>query len=79
MAVSMLDMEQQLGVLAQERQATSEQVPSRLHVGGIDIGLRQHAAAEQDSDLTGGLDMEAHCFSSDVCRPHRRGHAPHFP
>ena len=78
MAVGMLAMERQLGVLVQERQAMSEQVPSRRHVGGINIGMRQHAAAEQDSDLKGGLDMEAHCLSADVCRPHHRGHTPHF-
>jgi hypothetical protein len=53
LAVGMLAMEQQLGVLAQERQATSEQVPSRPHVGGIDISLRRQAAAAQDSDLEG--------------------------
>jgi hypothetical protein len=46
LAVGMLAIEQQVSVLAPGRQATSEQVPSRPHIGGTDIGLRQHAAAE---------------------------------
>ena len=38
---------------AGERHPAPEQVAGRPHLGGIDVGLREHAAAEQHGNLVG--------------------------
>jgi hypothetical protein len=53
LAVGLLDVGQQLCPFAYERHAPPQQVPGRTHRGGIDVGLRKHAPAEQHGTLVG--------------------------
>jgi hypothetical protein len=49
--VGILDMGQEFSPLAHEMHAAAQQVPCGPHGSGIDIGLGQHAAAEQHRNL----------------------------
>ena len=53
LTVGVLDMSQELGPVAHAMHPAAEQVPGRPHLGRIDIGLGQHATAEQHGDLLG--------------------------
>jgi hypothetical protein len=53
LAVRLLDMGQQLSPFPHEMHPASEQVSRGAHLGWIDIGLRDHAAAEQHRDFPG--------------------------
>jgi hypothetical protein len=52
-AVSLVDMRQELGVFAHERQPAPEQVPRGPPRGGIDRGLGQPPAPQEHRDLMG--------------------------
>jgi len=53
LASGVLDMSKELGSFSHEVISSSEEIPSGAHPGRIDIGLREHAASEQGSDLMG--------------------------
>src|SRR5262249_52855644 len=53
LAVGVAEVDEGLGATADEEGAASEQVAGLTHALGVDVGLRQHAAAEQDGDLVG--------------------------
>ena len=46
-------MREQLAALAREEEAPAEQVASSAYPGRVDVGLGDHAAAEQDHELLG--------------------------
>src|SRR5436190_10689740 len=51
LTVRVLNVRQQLGTVMHQMHAPAKQISSRAHVLGIDIGLRDHAAAQQNGDL----------------------------
>jgi hypothetical protein len=51
--VGLLHMRQQLGPFPHERHAPPQQVPGSTHRGGVDVGLGQHAAAQQHGNFLG--------------------------
>ncbi len=53
LAVGVLDVSQQFGAFASEVEPTSQEVAGGAHLGWIDLGLGDHAAAEQRGDLQG--------------------------
>jgi hypothetical protein len=53
LTVGILNVGQQLGPLAHQMTAAPEQVPGGPHLRGIDVGLRQHPAAQEHGDLMG--------------------------
>jgi hypothetical protein len=53
LAVGILNMRQECTAFAGQVQAPTQQVAGRAHLGWIDIGLREHTAAQQHSDLMG--------------------------
>jgi hypothetical protein len=48
-----LDVSEELAALAHQVKAPAEQIAGRAHLGGVDVGLGEHAAAEQHGDLVG--------------------------
>ena len=46
-------MDQALGPLADQERPSAQQVAGLAHALGVDVGLRQHAATQQDRDLVG--------------------------
>jgi len=63
LASGVLDMSKELGPFSHEVIPSSQEIPSGAHLCGIDIGLREHAATEQGSDLK-GVDLIVFGFSS---------------
>jgi hypothetical protein len=53
LTVGLVDMRQQLGPLPCAMPAAPPPVPGGTHLGGVDIGLRQHAAAPQPGNFWG--------------------------
>src|SRR5262249_3654036 len=53
LAVGVGQVDERLGATADQEGAASEQVASLAHALGVNVGLWQHAATEQDSDLVG--------------------------
>ena len=53
LGVGVLDVSEQLAALPGEEQALAQQVASRSHLSGIDIGIGKVAAAQQGGDLVG--------------------------
>ena len=53
LAVGILDMGQQLRPFAHQMHPAPEQVAGGAHLGGIDIGLWEHAAAQQHGNFLG--------------------------
>ena len=53
LAVGVLDMSQQLGPFAHQIGTAAQQVAGGAHLGRIDVGHRDHAAAQQDGDFLG--------------------------
>jgi hypothetical protein len=53
LAVRIVGMSQPLGSFAHERQAAPEEVAGGAPLGGRDIGLGEHPAAQEDGDLVG--------------------------
>ena len=51
LADGVLDVGDQLRALAHEVTAPAQQIARGAHLGGIDIGLREHPAAQQPGDL----------------------------
>jgi hypothetical protein len=51
--MGILDMGQELGPFARERHPAPEQVSGATPLSRIDLGLREHAAAEQHRNLVG--------------------------
>ena len=50
---SVLDVGEELAPLAHEVEPASQQISRGAHRGGVDVSLREHAAAEQHGDLVG--------------------------
>jgi hypothetical protein len=48
-----LQVRQQLAALAHEVEPAPQEVPRLAHARRIDVGLREHAAAQQHRDLVG--------------------------
>jgi hypothetical protein len=53
LACGILDVSQEFGAFTGQVPAPAQQVARGAHALGIDVGLREHAAAEQDGDLAG--------------------------
>jgi len=53
LAVGVLNVNQQLGPFAHEVSPTAQQITSGTHLGLVDVGHRDHAAAQQDGDFLG--------------------------
>jgi hypothetical protein len=51
LAVGMLHVGQQLGPFVCQMPTASQQIAGRPHLGRIHLGVREHAATEQDGDL----------------------------
>jgi hypothetical protein len=75
LTMRVLDMGQELGAFARQVHPASEQVARRPHLSGIHIGLREHTAAEEDSNLL-GVDLVILRFATMDCL-HIEGVAEH--
>ena len=53
LAVGILHVGQEFGPFARQMHAAPQQVAGRPHLGRIDIGLREHTAAQQHGNLLG--------------------------
>jgi hypothetical protein len=53
LAVGILDVAEQIGPTAYEVGSTSEQISGSAHLSWIDVGLGDHAAAQESGDLAG--------------------------
>jgi hypothetical protein len=53
LAVGLLDVREELGALTCQMSAAPEQVAGGPHLGGIDVGLREHPATQQNGDVLG--------------------------
>ena len=62
LAVRLLDMRQQLCPFTHEMHPAPEEVSCGAHLGGIDIGLGKHSAAQQHRNLM-GIDFVVFGFS----------------
>ena len=51
LAVGLLDMRQELRPFARKMPPAPEEIPGGPHLGGIDVGLREHTPAEEDGNL----------------------------
>ena len=51
LAVGVVHMRQECAAFVRQRHAAPEEVAGGAHLGGIDVRLREHAAAEQDGNL----------------------------
>ena len=53
LAVGVLDVGQELGAFASEVQTAPQEIPGGPHLGRVDVGLGDHATAQQGGDLQG--------------------------
>jgi len=53
LAGAVLDVGQEIRTFADQVASPSEQIPGRAHFWGVDVGLRDHAAAQELGDLAG--------------------------
>ena len=53
LAGGVLDVGEELGALAHEVHAAPQEIAGGAHPGGIDVGLRDHPAAQEGGDLEG--------------------------
>jgi hypothetical protein len=65
LAVGLLDMGEYLGSCAHEMYPAPEEIPGGAHRRGIDVGLREHAPAQEDRDVLGIDSVVVGCAAMD--------------
>ena len=63
LAVGILDMGEEFAAFAGQGHAAAQQIASGAHLGRIHLGLREHPAAQQDSNLM-GVDLVVFGFAA---------------
>jgi hypothetical protein len=53
LAVGVLDVTEEIGPLADQVAPATQEIPGRAHLGGIDVGLGNHAATKESGNLAG--------------------------
>jgi len=74
LTVRILDVGSEFGALAHQMTPPPQQVPGGAQLGGVDLGLGQHPAAQQHRDLV-GVNLIVLGFAP-VTRLPREGRAP---
>jgi hypothetical protein len=63
LVVGVLNVSEEMASLAHQGEPAAQEIPSRAHLGRVDIGLREHSSPKQRCDLE-RIDAVVFCFAS---------------